>query len=64
MQVDDSNAKDDEDDNSTPVPVKHKETSQKADTGFIWELFNFLHLFQCSVFLVLQFFLMRDIVLN
>ncbi|XP_048532232.1 RNA-binding protein 28 isoform X2 [Triticum urartu] len=33
VHVDDSNAKDEEDDNSTPVPVKHKEPLHKADTG-------------------------------
>uniref|UniRef100_A0A453M4C7 RRM domain-containing protein n=1 Tax=Aegilops tauschii subsp. strangulata TaxID=200361 RepID=A0A453M4C7_AEGTS len=33
VQADDSNAKDEEDDNSTPVPVKHKETSHKADAA-------------------------------
>jgi hypothetical protein len=32
VQAEDSNAKDEEDDNSTPA--EHKETSHKTDTGF------------------------------
>jgi hypothetical protein len=40
VQAEDSNAKDADDDDSTPV--KEKETSHKKDTGIIWKFFFLL----------------------